>query len=241
MISYMSLTLKTSSPISLTGFDLGVELIQGAITLTNQRLTDLSIGDEAVSLELYKIIDLRMLSGLIGELFVSNLSDVVPVLFKNPSIDGYPDLLNLSSVEALNQYQSGSLDVYLNFPSGGIEVKNTFGVKKTGITYSDRDTRFSKAESGISWKIQRTLVWKAHHRETNHLLALHSDYVNQIPQIIGCFYSDELDPEDWSVKQQPKVGSTMTSFCATRPTAFAKLKRGVIALDNRFEYEDFLK
>jgi hypothetical protein len=240
LVASMSLVPMTCNPIALDGLDVDSPSILSAIESTNRVLADLSKGGGSVSLELYKIIDLRMLSGLVGELFVSELSKTIPQLQKNPWIDGYPDLLNTASDQGLIEFQKASIDSYLNFPFGGIEVKNTFGVKKTGINFQDRETRFVKATTGRSWKIQKNLVWKAHHQETNNLIALHSDYINKIPQIIGCFYSDELEPEDWSIKQQPKEGSTMTSFSATKPSAFAKLKKRVIALDSRFDYEEFL-
>ena len=237
----MSLALLNHNPITLDKLVIDSKSILSASESTNKILKDLSGGLGGVSLELYKIIDLRMLSGLVGELFVSELSKSTPYLEKNPWIDGYPDLLNIATSEALREFQHASNEVYLNFPFGGIEVKNTFGVKKTGINFQDRETRFARTETNRSWKIQKTLVWKAHHRETNNLIALHSDYVDKIPQIIGVFFSDELDPEDWSIKQQPKEGSTMTSFSATKPSAFSKLKKRVIALDSRFKYDEFLQ
>lgn len=173
-------------------------------------------------LDLYDIIDLRMLSGLIGELFSSVMSSRDRRLQKNPNIDGYPDLCDVSR----GGRQWTPTD-YLSFPDGGLEVKNTFGLKRSGVEIGHRMTRRNL--------VQRQLVWKAHHRTTNNLVALRSDYLNGIPQIVAGYFSSNLAVEDWTEKQQPKVGSTMTSFCQTRPTAFEKLKQGLIFIHEDYE------
>lgn len=161
-------------------------------------------------LEVFDIIDLRMLSGLMGELFAAALASRDSRLLKNPDIDGYPDLCDVSS----GHFEPSWSD-YRDFPMGGIEVKNTFGVKKPGAVIPPRATRVGKINS--------TLVWKAHHRNTNRLLALQSDYAGLVPQIVAGYFSDQLCPSDWTVKAEPKAGSTMTSFCSTKSSAFRKL------------------
>ena len=201
--------------------DAGVELMQGFITSSeiasaaNEVNEKLRLAREMRLnvLDLFDVIDLRMLSGLIGELFSSVLSLKDDRLLKNPNIDGYPDLCDVSS----KPVGLVSAD-FVHFPFGGIEVKNTFGVKKAGAVLRPRESRRGK--------IQRQLVWKAHHRSTNGLLGLQSDYIDGIPQIVAGYYSSDLVPEDWTIKQNPRGESTMTSFCQTRPSAYEKLARG---------------
>ena len=192
----------------------------GAANDTNKRLvgSQRSIGN----LDLYDIIDLRMLSGLLGELYVDALAKRDPRLTKNPNIDGYPDLCDMSATQ-----RNYSPDEFIAFPDGGLEVKNTFGVKRPGAEIGNRASR-----DGL---VQKTLVWKAHHRETNRLIALRSDYVDRIPQIVAGYFADNLTPNDWTEKQQPKLGSTMTSFCQTRPSAFKKLRDGMIFRHPEYE------
>ena len=116
---------------------------------------------------------------------------------------------------------------YLAFPDGGLEVKNTFGVKRRGADLAQRQTR-----TGL---IQKRLVWKAHHRMTNNLVGLHSDYIDGTPQIVAGYFASDLTVDDWTEKQQPKVGSTMTSFCQTRSSAFTKLSDGILFIHPSYE------
>ena len=87
-------------------------------------------------LDLYDIIDLRMLSGLIGELFSTAAAHADHRLSKNPNIDGYPDLCDMSG-----RPRKYSMSDYIAFPDGGLEVKNTFGVKRAGDEIGLRQTR----------------------------------------------------------------------------------------------------
>ena len=204
--------------------------LKNAIVTSNDLLnavvavnTTLVKADERVgqtNLHLFDIMDLRMLSGLIGELFVAELCALhTDFLCKNQSIDGYPDICDVSLPGWRGKVSALPSSAFINFEHGGIEVKNTFGVKKAKAYIGQRDSRISR--------VQSVLVWKAHHRETNHLIALQSDFIEGIPQIIAVFFSNELTQNDWTVKQQPKTGSTMTSFCQTAKTGFQKLRAGL--------------
>ena len=153
-------------------------------------------------------------------------------LYKNPNIDGYPDLCDISRPGTAALVKTLSLSNFLSYDDGGFEVKNTFGVKKQNTHIAAREVRLLK--------IQKRLVWKAHHRETNNLIAIHSDYIDGIPQIIAGFFSDKLTEVDWTAKQQPKDGSTMTSFCQTTPEAFEKLKSGLNFYMKDIGYEPFI-
>jgi hypothetical protein len=190
-----------------------------AVESVNDALKQASVPIENISLDLYNIIDLRMLSGLIGEMFSSELCSCLPQLRKNPNIDGYPDLLDLSSESARIAINNCKSEDFIKFPFGGLEVKNTFGVKKSKVAIPARATRLHH--------IQTTLVWKAHHRETNNLIGLQSDYIDGIPQIIAFYHSNKLEQSDWTVKQQPRPGSTMTSFCQTQSSGYKKMRDGL--------------
>lgn len=221
-----------NSPIQLGSGSITNEQLGVAADLVNQSLKKAGLPIEGLSLDLYDVIDLRMLSGLIGEMFVSELCRVCPVLKKNPNIDGYPDLLDVSSAESQAAITTLRQEDYIKFAFGGLEVKNTFGVKKPKANIPHRSSRLSK--------IQRNLVWKAHHRETNNLIGLQSDYIDKVPQIIALFYSNTLEPADWTMKQQPTEGSTMTSFCQTQNSAFRKMREGIRCYQGGIGLEDFL-
>ena len=172
-------------------------------------------------LDVFDIIDLRMLSGLVGEMFTAAFADSDGRFIKNPNLDGYPDLCDISSCGS----EISPMD-FLSFPDGGIEVKNTFGVKRARAVLRPRSTRRGQ--------IQSRLVWKAHHQTTNNLLALQSDYINEVPQIVAGYFCGTLTPADWTVRSEPKEGSTMTSFCQTTPAGWAKLAAGVVFADERY-------
>lgn len=39
--------------------------------------------------------------------------------------------------------------------------------------------------------------WKAHHRETNHLLGLFWDFIDKVPTVLALFYRNDLTQQDW--------------------------------------------
>lgn len=220
----LKLKATRSEPLRLASGAIPIHSLLNAAENVNQRLRSAKSFHKIVDLDLFEVIDLRMLSGLIGEMFSLELSLTENNLLKNPNIDGYPDLCDVSPKGSREMCELSSLDFFIEYPNGGFEVKNTFGVKKQKTEIKPRTSRIGK--------IQKTLVWKAHHQKTNNLIALQSDYVDGIPQIIAAYFSDNLIEDDWSIKQQPKAGSTMTSFSQTRPSAFTKLKAGQIFKSN---------
>ncbi len=222
-----------SEKISYSNGDFPTTLIvEAAININHKLKSAQSDTAKEVPLDIYDIIDLRMLSGLIGEMLIAELSYISKgKLLKNPDIDGYPDLCDISTIQD-RDFTSYSSNYFKNYPYGGIEVKNTFGVKKTKTDLKPRESRLLK--------IQKKLVWKAHHQYTNHLLAIHSDYIANIPQIIAIYYANNLTTSDWTVTQKPKEGSTMTSFCQTETCGFMKIKQGLICFQEGIGYEQFL-
>jgi len=180
-----------------------------AATEVNDRLINADTA-HAGKLDFFDLIDMRMLSGLIGEMFVDSLASREPRLRKNPNLDGYPDLCDVS-----NKKTDLPIEAYLDFPDGGLEVKNTFGTKTSGADLAPRQTRHRS--------IQKRLTWKAHHQFTNHLVALQTDYIDRTPQIVRGFFANDLTTEDWSTRAEPKPGSAMTSFCQTLSSAHRKL------------------
>ena len=67
------------------------------------------------------------------------------------------------------------------------------------------------------------------------MVGLQSDYIDGIPQIVAGYFASDLTVDDWTEKQQPKQGSTMTSFCQTRPSAFSKLCAGIVFVHPSYE------
>ena len=194
-----------NASIGLSDMTVTMEQVLTAIELTNQKLKSISDYTNNLSLDIFKVLDLRTLSGAVGETFVVEMSKTLPLLRKNPSIDGYPDLVQCATPKMISYFESyATQDSKETFQYGGIEVKNTFGYKKTGVDLFDGEQRIGRINS--------RLEWKAHHKKTNHLLGLYSDYIDGYPTIIAAFFSDELTSQDWSVRAEPKGNSAMTSF-----------------------------
>ena len=128
-------------------------------------------------------------------------------------------------------WKENDLKAFIKYPYSGIEIKNTFGIKKAKSNIAQGHTRIGC--------INHNLVWKAHHRYTNNLLALFSDYIDGCPQIVAVMYSDDLVEDDWKEKQNPKKNSTMTSFTQTEKSGWEKLKLGIKLCINDKSYLSF--
>ena len=206
----------------LHGPTLDISFLANAVDQVNEKLRRLRERTESMELNVFQVIDFRMLSGLIGETLVSELSKSHPHLERNPNIDGYPDLLNAMLPEHkydIARWAASELSAFIKYPYGGIEIKNTFGTKKQQLDLPPGKPRIGK--------INKKLDWKAHHRYTNNLLALLSDYVDECPQIVAAMFSDTLVESDWKEKQNPAAGSTMTSFSVVERSGYDKLRSGL--------------
>ncbi len=212
-----------ASPIILSdSFTIEIGQVARSVERVNEKFRERKIKTNEIALNVFEVIDFRMISGLVGEALVTDMSVNVGGLLKNPNIDGYPDLLNASKEEYrrdIERWKVSEMAAFVKYPHGGIEVKNTFGTKKsTGILLQGQ-TRLGRINSKLDWK--------AHHRTTNNLLALFSDYVDACPQIIAVMFSDRLSESDWMEKQNPMVGSAMTSFSVTGKSGWEKLRSGL--------------
>jgi hypothetical protein len=211
------------SPIALAnGFALEISSVERSVERVNEKFRELKSRTKEMALNVFEVIDFRMISGLVGEVLVSEISAHNDGLVKNPNIDGYPDLMNASRPEYrrdIEQWKANDMKAFVLYPHGGIEVKNTFGTKRAGAVLAPGQTRIGR--------INDKLDWKAHHRSTNCLLALFSDYVEGCPEIVGVMYSDGLTESDWEEKQNPRENSAMTSFSVTTRPGWEKLRAGL--------------
>jgi len=220
----MNYKIFRTTPIKLSDFSLPISDIIKAVESTNAKIDHIHSKTMEMDLDVFDVIDFRVLSGVIGETFVSELSLICPELIKNPHIDGYPDLLQVSNDEMVDYFNSCTNQDFIKYKFGGLEVKNTFGTKKSGSDITQGDSRIEY--------INKKLDWKAHHQKTNNLIALYSDYFENKPKIAAVFYSDTLSEDDWSNVQRPKAGSAMTSFSCINRDGFNKITKGVIACYN---------
>ena len=200
----------------------------------NTKLSELARETENFAFNLFDALDFRMLSGMVGELFIRQVAHNTVDYRENPNIDGYPDLcatLSANQVKDFEVWRTRDLRQFIKYPHGGFEIKNTFGVKPTHQSLLPGQQRI--------YKINAKPDWKAHHRETNNLIAIQSDFIDQIPQIVAIYFSNNLHESDWSVKRNPKPGSAMTSFTVIEHSGWSKLKKNCICVRHETAYKQF--
>ena len=117
---------------------------------------------------------------------------------------------------------------------GGIEVKATCGSTPSAKKYP----KPLIGEQRIF--LVDKFDWKAHHRETNNLLSVFWDFINDVPTIVACFYRNDLTVDDWGKIVQPKEGAgRTTSVSIMNSNGVKKMCDGWICILNKKEYIDF--
>lgn len=225
----MKYKILNHTEISQADLEIDIDELLDSVKSVNTKLISLNLNFKGVNL--FKITDFRVLSGVIGELFAEELASKNTYLEKNPNLNGYPDLLNLSSEDSSLFFKNCNQTDFIKYKYGGFEVKNSFGAKKSGSSLINGETRINNINSKIDWK--------AHHRETNNLISLYSDFVNGNPMIVALFYSNELSTEDWRKVSVPKGRSAMTSFTTLTSEGYSKMKSGIRFCLDSDEYLSF--
>lgn len=187
-----------------------MDVVKKAVQQTNQTFENIS----SVAPYIYELLQLRNLSAMVGAAFARELQEAsAGSLLLNPHQDGYPDLLLMDSEgkTAWNKLQASTAKEHFSpFPTGGLEIKATLG---------DVPSEKQLAKTGKSKpKIGETRIdlitsmnWKAHHRETNHLMGILWDFLDGIPAVLIVSYSDNLTESDWGKMVLPKDGGGRTT------------------------------
>lgn len=196
------------------GFRVNTQNIIDALTLTNRIMADLPAS-------LYKSIDYKTTSSIIGSVFCDSLATLTDSLV-NPIEKGHPDIIPQEGANA-------SEEVLRNYPVG-LEVKCTVGNVTPGANLRAGQTRIHSL-TGITWQ--------AHHREVKELLGLVWDFVQtthdfNYPNITGIFYANNLEEDDWGAIS----GTTgrNTKVTGMKASGKRKMGQGWVALIKREEY-----
>lgn len=196
------------------GFQVNTEHILTSLEETSKILTILPS-------TLYKSIDYKTTSSIIGAIFCHNLANATGTIV-NPIEKGHPDLIPKSG-------ENASEEQLRNYPYG-IEIKCTIGNIKKGKNLRAGTTRINDLIG---------ITWQAHHQEVRNLLGLIWDFVQEngsfnYPKITGVFYCDNLVDNDWGAIS----GTSGRNTKVTSLTASGKLKmgQGWIALLNHLNY-----
>lgn len=214
-----------------------------AMNLTNDNLKKLHDITAESGVEVFEALGMRNLSGFIGEFFVSSLEKCSNGhLIKNPHQDGYPDLLYVQSEASKAHFKEivtlkdGKMypkekALFSPYKYGGLEVKATCGATPSasvapkpliGEQRVDRMTSFD---------------WKAHHRDTNHLISILWDFIEGLPTVVAVFFRDDLTEDDWGDIVQPKKdGGRTTSVSIMKTSGIKKMCEQWIAVIDDDKY-----
>ena len=222
------------------------EVVQ-AMNYANNALEELSNTTKRFDINIFETLGMRNLSGMIGEYFAKSVVKISSGKLKsNLHQDGYPDLLLIDTPEKEAYFEtlytrsngkSHPIDkkCFSPFKYGGIEVKATCGSTPS----ASKTPKPLIGEQRVS-KIN-SFDWKSHHRETNHLLAVLWDFIDELPTYVAAFYQDNLEIEDWSKIVQPREGGgRTTSVSIMKAQGVGKMCQNWVAVLNDNDYIELL-
>lgn len=228
--------------------------VNGELILTNQHVVDaINFANNALDaldkqtkefdINIFEAMGMRNLSGIVGEYLGKSIQRFSNgALHSNLHQDGYPDLLLINSPERKQYFESlytikegkkypHDKSHFSPYKYGGIEVKAT-----CGSTPSAR--KIPKPLIGEQRiHLVNSFDWKAHHRETNNLIGILWDFINEVPTIVAAFYRNDLTIDDWGKIVQPKEGGgRTTSVSIMRSAGVSKMCKGWIAVIDDEKY-----
>lgn len=221
--------------------------VVNAINYANDALRKLNETTQEFDINIFETLGMRNLSGMVGEYFARSIMKLSGKrLHCNLHQDGYPDLC-LTDTDIKKEYfnslyivENGkkypiSKEVFSPYKYGGIEIKATCGSTPS----ANKVPKPLVGEQRVS--LLNSFDWKAHHRETNHLLAVLWDFINGNPTIVAAFYNDNLCIEDWGKIVKPKEdGGRTTSVSIMNSRGIKKMCKGWVAVVDIPEYINLL-
>ena len=111
------------------------------------------------------------------------------------------------------------------FKYGGVEIKATCG-STPPASVRPKPLIGEQRIDGLT-----SFDWKAHHRETNNLLSIFWDFIDELPTVAACFYRNDRTIADWGKIVQPKTnGGRTTSVSIMTSAGVRKMCAGWIAV-----------
>lgn len=237
-----NLTISYKGNIVLTTED-----VVQAMNYANTALKELSDTTMRFDINIFETLGMRNLSGMIGEYFARSVMKISNgKLESNLHQDGYPDLLLVDTPQKKDYFDTLYTESngkrypidkehFSPFLYGGIEVKATCGSTPSA----------SKVPKPLIGEQRVNLVnsfdWKAHHRTTNHLLAVLWDFIDGLPTYVAAFYQDNLEIEDWGKIVQPREGGgRTTSVSIMNAQGVKKMCHNWVAVLNDNDYIELL-
>ena len=218
-----------------------------AINFCNDAIRTLDEQTKQFDINIFEALGMRNMSGLVGEYFAKSVERFsCGNLHSNLHQDGYPDLLRTNTEQRLAYYRSlyteengkkypKDKSLFSPFRYGGVEVKATCGSTPSASVMPKPLIGEQRIEKLTSFD------WKAHHRETNNLLSIFWDFIEEIPTVVACFYRNDLTIDDWGKIVQPKQGGgRTTSVSIMKSSGVKKMCQGWIAVIDSEPYINVL-
>lgn len=214
-----------------------------AINFANNKLNSLYKYTMSDDINIFEILGIRNLSGMVGEYLVKGLQHYSnDNLQPNLHQDGFPDLLLTNTTEKKEYYRTlytinngkkypRDKSLFSPYKFGGIEVKATCGSTPAANIHP----KPLIGEQRID--ILENFDWKAHHRETNNLIGILWDFIDEVPTIVAVFYRNDLNISDWGKIVQPQEGGgRTTSVSIMKNSGIKKMCAGWVAILNSEKY-----
>jgi len=228
----------SSSVVAEGSMILSTDDIVNALRWANEALISIDSATKEFDINVFDTLGMRNLSGMVGEVFAKSVrKHSNGKLTSNLHQDGYPDLLLVDTTERLAYYNTlyhieGEKKYPYNkrdfspFRYGGIEVKATCGSTPTATETVPKPLI---GEQRI--QLVNSFDWKAHHRDTNNLLAVLWDFIDEVPTLVACFYRNDLTIDDWGKIVQPRAGGgRTTSVSIMTSVGVSKMCQGWLAV-----------
>lgn len=214
-----------------------------AMNFANEALRSLDEQTRAFDINIFEAMGMRNLSGIVGEYLGKSLQRFSDGnLHSNLHQDGYPDLLLINTDERKKYFESlytvqygkkypRDKALFSPYLYGGVEVKATCG----STPPASRVPKPLIGEQRID--LVNSFDWKAHHRETNNLIGILWDFIDEVPTIVAAFYRNDLVVDDWGNIVQPKEGGgRTTSVSIMNSGGITKMCAGWIAVIDDEKY-----
>lgn len=177
---------------------------------------------EALPLSLFRIVDFKAQSGMVGAVFASELASEFGAI-PNPIEKGHPDIVPIAAASARESELR-------NYPQG-LEIKSTVGTITQGVKRMPGHARIDNLTS---------ITWQAHHRDVKQLMGITWDYVggsaeqSTPPSVTGVFFAGDLIEDDWGAI----AGTTgrNTKVTGMKTSGRTKMAAGAIVLLNEERY-----
>lgn len=218
-----------------------------AINFANNALLKLNEVTQEFDINIFETLGMRNLSGMVGEYFSRSIMRLSNGrLQSNLHQDGYPDLVLTDTQEKKEYFKTLytiangkkypiSKEVFSPYKYGGIEIKATCG----STPPANLVPKPLVGEQRVT--LVNSFDWKAHHRTTNHLLAILWDFIDGNPTIVACFFQDNLEIEDWGRIVQPhEGGGRTTSVSIMQKSGIKKMCEGWVAVLDDPQYIELL-